>query len=119
VVIFGAGGAAHGAAACLVSAGVREIRIVNRTLERAQHLAEALGPTVKAMKPRRRGCCRGAAAIVNATSLGLGGGPGPEAPFEAACARRGGHGHGLQAAAHRIPAPPPPAATGRSMAWPC
>lgn len=83
VVIFGAGGAAHGAAACLVSAGVREIRIVNRTLERAEHLARALGPTVKAMS-RADGAFEGAAAIVNATSLGLGGGPGPEAPFELA-----------------------------------
>ncbi len=83
VVIFGAGGAAHGAASCLVSLGVRQVRIVNRTLERAQHLAEQLGPSVVAMS-RADEAFDGAAAIVNATSLGLGGGPGPEAPFELA-----------------------------------
>jgi shikimate dehydrogenase len=83
VVIFGAGGAAHGAASCLVSLGVSQVRIVNRTLERAQHLADQLGPTVVAMS-RADEAFAGAAAIVNATSLGLGGGPGPEAPFELA-----------------------------------
>jgi shikimate dehydrogenase len=83
VVIFGAGGAAHGAAACLVGLGVSQIRIVNRTLERAQHLAQQLGPTVVAMSAAEQ-AFDGAAAIVNATSLGLGGGPGPEAPFELA-----------------------------------
>jgi len=40
VVILGAGGAARGAAAALKAAGVPELRIVNRTVERAAALAD-------------------------------------------------------------------------------
>lgn len=75
-VILGAGGAARGAAAALFLAGAPEIRIVNRTADRAEALAGDIGPTVKAVAAE--GALVGANLIVNATSLGLGGGPGPD-----------------------------------------
>jgi len=75
-VILGAGGAARGAAAALFLAGAPEIRIVNRTIDRADALARDIGPTVKAVAAD--GALAGANLIVNATSLGLGGGPGPD-----------------------------------------
>lgn len=43
VLLLGAGGAAHGVAPALLDAGVREMVIVNRTPERADALADALG----------------------------------------------------------------------------
>ncbi len=79
-VILGAGGAARGAAAALVLAGSPEVRLVNRTRERAEALAESLGPTTTAFA-RPEEAFEGAAVIINATSLGLGGGEGPRAPF--------------------------------------
>lgn len=82
-VILGAGGAARGAAAALVLAGAPQVRLVNRTRAKAQAIADDLG--VKAVVVDE-----GAAAladanlIVNATSLGLGGGLGPQVDFAAA-----------------------------------
>jgi len=83
VVIFGAGGAARGAAAAFLEAGSAEVRIVNRTMARAEALSAALGPGVRVFGDAASALA-GANAIVNATTLGLGGGPGPEAPFDAA-----------------------------------
>jgi shikimate dehydrogenase len=82
-VIFGAGGAARGAAAALLEAGAPEVRIVNRTSTRAAALAEALGPGVRVFADAGEALA-GAAAIINATTLGLGGGEGPNVPFDAA-----------------------------------
>jgi len=81
-VILGAGGAARGAAAALQLAGAPEIRIVNRTLDRAFALAADIGPTVRAV--HLAGALDDANVVINATSLGLGGGPGPEADLAAA-----------------------------------
>lgn len=75
-VILGAGGAARGAAAALFLAGAPDIRIVNRTANRAEILARDIGPTVRAVSAR--GALADANLIVNATALGLGGGPGPD-----------------------------------------
>jgi shikimate dehydrogenase len=47
VLVLGAGGAARGAVPALLAAGAREIVIVNRTLERAQTLADQFGPRVR------------------------------------------------------------------------
>ena len=80
-VILGAGGAARGAAAALVLAGSPQVRIGNRTRERAHALAASLGPTaIDYARPEE--AFDGAALIINATSLGLGGGAGPRAPLE-------------------------------------
>ena len=75
-VILGAGGAARGAAAALFLAGAPEIRIVNRSPERAEALAADIGPPVRTV--RAEGALSDANLVVNATSLGLGGGPGPD-----------------------------------------
>ena len=80
VVILGAGGAARGAAAALLLAGAPEIRIVNRTLARARDLAEAFGDKVVAAgETSLPGLLVDAGLVINATSLGLGGGEGPAA----------------------------------------
>ena len=80
VVILGAGGAARGAVAALLLAGAPEIRIVNRTLARAQELVDAFGSRVLAAEETALpGLLADAGLVINATSLGLGGGEGPAA----------------------------------------
>jgi len=72
VVILGAGGAARGAAAALLDAGAPEVRIVNRTVERANRLARALGERVTVHEwGGLREAMTTASAVINATSLGL------------------------------------------------
>lgn len=72
IVILGAGGAARGAAAALLAAGCPEVRILNRTLAKAQSLAGELGARAVAgeLKDAAR-AFEGAAAVINATSAGL------------------------------------------------
>lgn len=72
VAIIGAGGAARGAAAAFVAAGAPEVRVINRTLAKAEIVAGALGDGVRAYS------LNGAAlafeevtAVINATSAGL------------------------------------------------
>jgi shikimate dehydrogenase len=79
-VILGAGGAARGAAAAVLDAGAPEVRLINRTPARAEAIAEALGDGVRVvdMSPS---AFVDAALIVNATTLGLDGGPGPDVAF--------------------------------------
>lgn len=85
VVILGAGGAARGAVAALVLAGAPDIRIINRTLTRAEGIAEMFDDRVQAVAENRIDTALSdAALVVNATSLGLGGGAGPVAPLERA-----------------------------------
>ncbi len=85
VVIFGAGGAARGAVAALVGAGAPEIRVINRTLARAEAIAAELGATVRAFSLEAASNAVGdAGLIVNATSAGLAGQPGFDFPLNAA-----------------------------------
>lgn len=79
-VVLGAGGAARGAAAALMLAGSPSVRIVNRTFGRAAELAQDLGGRVTAHEDAGQ-ALDGAALVVNATSLGLGGGEGPQVPL--------------------------------------
>jgi len=74
-VVVGAGGAGRSAAAALLEAGASEVRLVNRTRERATKVASALGDRVgvfgwEAMAE----ALDGAGVVVNATTLGLAGG---------------------------------------------
>lgn len=79
-VILGAGGAARGATAALLLAGAPRVVIVNRTLARAQALADAFGDQVQAAGEQDlAGLLAEAGLVINATSLGLGGGEGPAA----------------------------------------
>jgi shikimate dehydrogenase len=75
-VVLGAGGSARAVVAALVDDGVPEIRLVNRTLERAQHLAMALGGPIKPVAwTERAEALRGAALLVNTTTQGMTGQP--------------------------------------------
>ena len=83
-LVLGAGGAARGAVAALIAAGVGDIRVCNRTAERAEQLVEALTPPAGVglrAYDRVDLAAKDAALVINATSLGLGGGPGPETPW--------------------------------------
>ena len=77
VVILGAGGAARGAAAALLEAGAPEVRLVNRTWARAEALAAELAGTVRVFDKAAGPALADTVAVVNATTLGLGGGPVP------------------------------------------
>ena len=81
-LVLGAGGAARGAVAALLEAGAPRIDVCNRTLQRAQGLAASFGGRVHAWD-RTDIPAPNAAVIINATSLGLGGGPGPDLPWAA------------------------------------
>jgi shikimate dehydrogenase len=82
VVILGAGGGAHGAAGAFVDAGCREVRIVNRTLARAEGLAGELGAKAFALA-HAEAAFKGAAAVINATSAGLADATPLDLPLEA------------------------------------
>jgi shikimate dehydrogenase len=85
VVIIGAGGAARGAAAAFVTAGAPEVRIVNRTLAKAEIVAGALGRRVRAYPlDAALAALEDATAVVNATSAGLSAEPLHDLPLEAA-----------------------------------
>lgn len=84
-VILGAGGAARGAAAALLEAGAPAVRVINRTRDRALVLARQLGGNIEAFgREDALQALRDCACVINATSLGLGGGPGPDIDLEAA-----------------------------------
>ena len=75
VVVLGAGGAAQGAVAALLAAGAPQVRLVNRTRTRAEALATFFGPRVIVFDwDQLIQAQAGAAALVNATALGLTGG---------------------------------------------
>lgn len=75
-VILGAGGAARAACAALLEDGVPEIRLVNRSLERARQLAADLGgPIVPIDWSGRVEALAGVSLLVNSTSLGMTGQP--------------------------------------------
>jgi shikimate dehydrogenase len=81
VVLLGAGGAARGISVELLSAGVREITVLNRTPRRAAALARHLGRTFKGACATWAGLTRESASrafaesdlLVNATAVGMGG----------------------------------------------
>lgn len=84
VVILGAGGAARGAAAAFREAGAPEVRIVNRTLAKAELLAGALhGKGRPFALDAAEAAMDGANAVVNATSAGLAEGGRLEVPLAA------------------------------------
>ena len=75
-VVLGAGGAARAVVYGLIVAGAREVRVVNRTLERAQVFGDDFGPRVTALAwEARSDALAGAALLVNTTSNGMVGQP--------------------------------------------
>lgn len=82
VVILGAGGGARGAVGAFLDAGCPEVRVVNRTLDRAKVLAAELGARAFGL-PETAKAFEGAVAVVNATSAGLAGGEALDLPLAA------------------------------------
>jgi shikimate dehydrogenase len=78
-LVLGAGGAARAVLAALIELGFGEIRIANRTLDRAEKLArEFATPTCKMTAILWRDApqaMRGVSLLVNTTSLGMAGQP--------------------------------------------
>jgi shikimate dehydrogenase len=75
IAILGAGGAARGAAAAFLEAGSPAVRLINRTLGRAEAVAEGVGGSVETFGwADAKKAFEGAGALINATTLGLVGG---------------------------------------------
>lgn len=79
-VVLGAGGAARAVVATLLDAGAPEVRLLNRTLERAEELAvdlagTGMGTLTVAPWESRADALDGAALLVNTTTLGMTGKP--------------------------------------------
>lgn len=74
--VIGAGGAARAVCSALIDHGALEIRLVNRTRERAETLARHLGGPIKIISwEQREEALDGALLLVNASSLGMTGEP--------------------------------------------
>jgi shikimate dehydrogenase len=72
VLVLGAGGAARAIVVGLLDEGAPEVRITNRTLERAQALAADFGERVKVIPwDARNEAMQGAALLVNTTTQGM------------------------------------------------
>ncbi|WP_207485380.1 shikimate dehydrogenase [Arenibaculum pallidiluteum] len=75
-VVLGAGGAARAILVALADAGAPEIRLLNRTADRADRLADELGGPVRVLPwEARPAALDGAALVVNTTSQGMAGHP--------------------------------------------
>jgi shikimate dehydrogenase len=71
-LVLGAGGAARAIVVGLLDEGAPEVRITNRTLERAQALAADFGERVKVIPwDARNEAMQGAALLVNTTTQGM------------------------------------------------
>lgn len=76
VVVLGAGGAARAVVAALLDLDVTEIRLLNRTKEKADALAEYLGGPIKIVEwSEREEALDGSTLLVNTTTLGMVGQP--------------------------------------------
>ena len=74
--VLGAGGSSRAVVAALIDLGCGEIRLVNRSEERAHTLAQDLGGTIRVLPWERiASALDGAALLVNATTLGMTGQP--------------------------------------------
>jgi shikimate dehydrogenase len=83
VTVMGAGGGARAVLYALAERGVREIRLVNRTFERARALAAEFGGPIQALPwEERQRALEGAAMLVNATSQGMVGQPALDLPLD-------------------------------------
>ncbi len=82
--VIGAGGAARAVVVALADKGVREIRVCNRSPDKALALAHEFGPVVVAVPwAQRHDALDGAALLVNTTSQGMGNQPPLELSLDA------------------------------------
>ena len=73
-VVIGAGGGARAVCYALAEAGAKEIRLVNRTFDRAKRIAEDFAGPIQALPwEQRHQALDGAAMVVNTTSQGMAG----------------------------------------------
>ncbi|MAF96159.1 MAG: shikimate dehydrogenase [Rhodospirillaceae bacterium] len=71
-VVLGAGGAARAIVAALLDAGVKELRLVNRTQSRAASLKDNIGGAITVVSwADRTAALEGAGLLVNTTTLGM------------------------------------------------
>lgn len=71
-LVLGAGGAARAIVVALLDEGVPEVRIANRTPEKAQALADAFGSRVKVVPwAERNAAMAGVSLLVNTTTQGM------------------------------------------------
>ena len=71
-VVLGAGGGSRAVCYALAQEGAREIRLVNRTFERATGIAREFGGPIKALRwEDRHDALEGASTVVNTTSQGM------------------------------------------------
>lgn len=83
IVVLGAGGAARAVVAALAEQGAREIRVVNRTLDRAQTIVNDYGPPVTAVPwEQRNEVIADVALLANATNQGMAGKPALEVSLD-------------------------------------
>ena len=76
ITVLGAGGAARAVVLSLAERGAKEIRLLNRSLDKAQALANAFGSPVQALPwEARHDALEGIALLVNTTSQGMQGNP--------------------------------------------
>ena len=72
VTVLGAGGAARAIVAALLEAGVGELRLVNRTRERADQLAKEIGGAITVIDwDKRTSALEETGLLVNTTTLGM------------------------------------------------
>ena len=74
ILVLGAGGAGRAVVASLAAQGAKEIRLANRSIDKAEEIAEVVGPVVKVVAwDERAEAADGVALLANATSLGSAG----------------------------------------------
>lgn len=72
ITVLGAGGAARAILVALAERGAKDIRLCNRSLDKAQALAAEFGGPIRALPwEEREAALDGAALLVNSTSLGM------------------------------------------------
>lgn len=87
-VVMGAGGGARAVVIALAEHGVREIRVCNRSPDKAEALAREFGAPVRAVPwPQREDALADAGLLVNTTSQGMVG----QAPLELSLSRLPAH----------------------------
>ncbi len=76
ITVLGAGGAARAIVLSLINEGAKEIRLLNRTKEKAQALADEFGSSVKVLNwSERNNALSNIAMLVNTTNQGMHGQP--------------------------------------------
>jgi len=82
-VLLGAGGAARAVAVALLDAGAPEVRLANRTAERAERLAADIGGPIRVVGwDDRTAALADASLLVNTTTLGMAGQPPLDLPLD-------------------------------------